>query len=171
MSKVKRITIDLDSCRRCKECTATCSYSGHPDNRGIVSLLELSMRLQVCRKCEEAPCVRACPRSALEKQQDGSIKRFTMYCTGCKTCTLACPFGVIYPEIVPYLISQCDFCAGRISDDLPECVTSCPHNAIRYIEEKDLPDENIDLIGNYLAVHSVTFVPEEPAASLKDSKK
>jgi Fe-S-cluster-containing dehydrogenase component len=129
------------------------------------------MRLQVCRKCEEAPCIRVCPRNALEKQQDGSIKRFTMYCTGCKTCTLACPFGVIYPEIIPYLISQCDFCAGRLSNDIPRCVTSCPHKAIRYIEDKDLPDKNIDLIGDYLAVYSVPFIPEEPSASLKDSKK
>jgi Fe-S-cluster-containing dehydrogenase component len=163
INKMKRIYIDLEVCLKCKECTSKCSYLYHPDNNGMISLMEAAMRLRVCRKCEEASCVKACPKNALEKQQDGSIKRFIMHCTGCKTCTLACPFGIIYPEIIPYLISQCDFCSGRLNEALPECVTSCPEQAIQYIDIEELKGKNIYLVGDNLAVHSIPWTPLEIA--------
>ena len=158
--KMKRLFIDLEICYKCKECVAECSYFYHPENNGVVSLLELVSKVEVCRRCEAAPCVEACVFDALEKQPDGSLKRYSMLCTGCQTCSLACPFGVIYPEIVPYITSQCDYCVGRCNGNEPECVKTCPHNAIKYIEVEESKENDIYLVGEHLAVHSIPWRKE-----------
>jgi len=67
----------------------------------LKSLVELGIRRVICRHCEDAPCVSACPQNALKKV-DGDLKRSNYLCTGCKTCILACPFGVNIDEIVEY---------------------------------------------------------------------
>ena len=156
----KRLFVDLEICYKCKECTAKCSYFYHPENKGFLTLLERASQVLVCRKCEEAPCVKACPNDALEKQSDGSLKRYGMRCTGCKSCTLACPFGTIYPEIVPYLTSQCDWCLGRLDEGVPECVITCPYNAIGFIEVEESKEKDIYLIGDNLSIHSVPWRKE-----------
>ena len=122
---MKRLFIDLEICYKCKECKADCSYFYHPENKGAVNLIEMASKMFICRKCEEAPCVNACPNEALEKKEDGTLMRHNMLCTGCQTCTLACPFGVAYPEIVPYKESHCDYCVGRTNGKPPLCVETC----------------------------------------------
>ncbi len=167
----KKLFVDREKCYACKECTAKCSYFYHPANNGIISLLELITRSQTCRKCEEAPCVKACPNEALEKQPDGSLKRYSMRCTSCKTCALACPFGTIYPELLPYLASQCDYCLGTPTLSAsggggikeggdPECVKSCPEGAVRFIDVDESKDKDIYFVGENLAVHSVPWRKE-----------
>jgi len=159
---MKRLFIDLEKCYECKKCEAGCSYFYHPENKGIIGLLELAARQMVCRKCEEAPCVKACPREALEKGEDGVLRRHVMRCTSCKTCALACPFGAIYPELVPYLVSRCDYCLQQLEAKEPECVISCPHEAIQYKTLKESKG-NIYLIGDKLAVHYVPWRKDERA--------
>jgi len=125
-----------------------------------MSLLEVAGRLLVCRQCEEAPCVKSCPSDALEKKEDGTVVRHILLCTGCRTCTIACPFGTIYPEIVPYFASRCDYCLDRIKDE-PDCVKTCPHGALKYIEVEEDKEKDIYLIGDNLAVHSIPWIKEE----------
>ena len=146
---MKKLLINLEKCSKCRECTAGCSYYHHPENRGVVRCLALAAQEHVCRRCEESPCVKSCPRKALEKRPDGMLNRHSMLCTSCKTCTLACPFGVIYPEIVDYTTSMCDNCIGR-SDDAtpPECVASCKHGALEWVEVKEDPSGNIHAVRN-----------------------
>lgn len=157
---MKRLLIDLEACYKCKQCTAGCSYLSHPENKGIISLLELVSRAEICRKCKEAPCVNACPNEALERQPDGVLKRYGMRCTGCESCVLACPFGAIYPEIVPFLTSQCDYCLGSANGDKPECVKSCPEKAVQYVEVEESKEKDIRLIGDKLAVHALPWRKE-----------
>lgn len=155
---MKRLFVDLEICRKCEECTAKCSYPYHPENKGVISLLEMVTAMEVCRKCEEAPCVAACPKEALEKQADGNLKRYSMRCIGCNTCTLACPFGTMYPEIIPYLGSQCDYCAGRLGDgEEPLCVKTCPEGAVKFIEVEESEEKNIHFVGDNLAVHAIPW--------------
>ena len=156
----KHLFVDLEICYTCKECTTKCSYFYHPENKGIISILELVSSFEVCRKCEEAPCVKSCPNEALEKQPDGNLRRYSMRCTGCKTCTLACPFGTLYPEIVPYLGSRCDHCLGRLEGKLPECVNTCPLKAVQYVEIDESKEKDIYLVRDCLAVHSVRWRKE-----------
>ncbi|HID95255.1 MAG TPA: 4Fe-4S ferredoxin [Candidatus Latescibacteria bacterium] len=153
----KRLFIDLELCNRCRECHVECSYLYHPHNIGITSLRELAAFFLICRRCEQAPCVTSCPQEALEKQEDGVLKRYNMRCIGCKSCVYACPFGTIYPETVPYTLSRCDYCLGRVNGVGPDCVKSCPEKAVQYTEIDESREENIFLIGDKLAVRSLPW--------------
>jgi Fe-S-cluster-containing dehydrogenase component len=153
---LKRLFIDLDMCDSCEardKCVAKCSYPYHPGNDGVTSLRELAAYAVVCRKCESGNCVNACPTEALEKDADGVLRRYNMRCVGCKSCSLACPFGTIYPEVIPYGLSRCDYCLGRIAPaDDPLCVKTCPLGAIKWVEIE--PDETKQLrqVGDHLIV-------------------
>ena len=154
----KRLFIDLEACYKCKECTAECDYSHRTDNDGVSCLLERVSKILVCRKCEAAPCVKSCVFDALEKQPDGTLKRYNMRCTGCQSCTMACPFGVIYPQIVPYLTSQCDYCLEQCGEgEEPLCVRTCPEGAIKFIEVEESEEDDVYLVGDHLAVHSIPW--------------
>lgn len=135
-----KLIIDLEKCEKCENCTASCSYKHHPENNGINALLEKVHFALICRKCEAAPCVNACPRGALEKVPTGNndekvLTRANMLCTGCGTCAIACPFGTIYTELIPFVSSTCDVCKGRLAnDEKPLCLTTCPCQALDYRE-------------------------------------
>jgi Fe-S-cluster-containing dehydrogenase component len=90
----------------------------------------------------------------------GHIKRYKMRCTSCKSCSVACPFGIIFQEFIPYLDSRCDFCVGA-SDRLPGCVSTCPEKAIEIKEAQESPEQNIYLVGENLAVHTLKWSRED----------
>ena len=165
-SKNKRLFIDLDVCAsgECKECKLKCSYFYHPDNNGIVSVAELATYSLVCRRCEEPHCVNICPVEALEqqKEKDNLLIRHNMRCISCNSCSHACPYGTIYPELLPHLIHNCDFCLDRKDDkNEPLCIKSCPHGALS-IKSGDIElDENTFLVGDNIIVHSTHWDREK----------
>ncbi len=61
---MKKILIDLDLYTENKDKDFGCSYFYHSENKGVRSLLELATYAIICRKCELAPCVTACPTGA-----------------------------------------------------------------------------------------------------------
>jgi Fe-S-cluster-containing dehydrogenase component len=155
----KRLFIDLDLCvsAQCKKCVIRCSYFYHPENNGINSVVELATSYLVCRRCEEAHCVNACPYEALEQQKDKDklLIRHNMRCVSCKSCSHACPYGTIYPQMVPLLIHNCDFCMDRQEQKgEPLCITSCPYGALGLKEADKKLDEDTFLVGDNLIVHS-----------------
>jgi Fe-S-cluster-containing hydrogenase component 2 len=156
---MKRLFIDLEKCDKCKECVIECSYLYHPQNNGITSLRELATFSIFCRRCEEAPCVRSCYHNALAKDQDSILRRARFLCTSCKSCAIACPFGVILVDFIPFLDSKCDFCMGQ---DIIPCIQSCPYQAI---EVKDLKQESIEegvyFISDKLAVHTKKWFKDD----------
>ena len=165
-AKDKKLFIDLDICfsSECKKCEIKCSYFYHPENNGILSVAELATYAVVCRKCEEAHCVNACPVEALEQQEDKNnlLIRHNMRCISCKSCAHACPYGTIYPELVPLLISNCDFCMDRRNkNNEPLCIKSCPYGALSLKSGDVKLDENTFLVGDNLIVHSTHWEREK----------
>ncbi|MDP8247178.1 MAG: hypothetical protein P9M00_03510 [Candidatus Tritonobacter lacicola] len=160
----KRLLIDLDKINRHPEWTVRCSYEGHPRNNGLSFIREMATYALVCRRCEEGTCILACPKEALEKQENGILKRYNMRCVQCRSCSYACPFGTIAPEIVPYRTSTCDYCIGRLRNgEAPLCVQTCPEGAIQYGDFEENPEENAFLVGDNMVIRAASWEKEETA--------
>lgn len=156
-----RLFVDLDICAsgKCAMCDIKCSYHHHRQtaNNGIFSVAELATYALVCRRCEEPHCVASCPKDALEqdKAKNKLLTRHNMRCVSCQSCSHACPYGTIYPENVPYLVHNCDFCLDRRDDKSePLCVTSCPYGALSLKPADMQLDENTFLVGDNIIIHS-----------------
>ena len=150
----KRIVLDLTKCEGCESCSVDCGYFYRPTDldHGVRTLKERATFAIVCRRCEHASCVAGCPFDALERQEDGVIKRYNLRCVSCKLCTQACPFGTIYPDMVGFYVSPCDYCLDTAPAE-PPCVSTCRREAIAYREvgplESDVHtvDEHLSVLG------------------------
>jgi len=153
-----KLLLDLDLCSgaECEDCRALCSYFYHPGNQGVRALQELATYHLICRRCEHPHCVDACPRGALEQQIERGrlLVRHTARCVSCQSCSLACPYGTILPELLPQSVSNCDFCLNRTNGPEPLCVATCPAGALRMFGESEELGEDKFLVGNFLVVHS-----------------
>jgi formate dehydrogenase iron-sulfur subunit len=143
---MKRVFVNIDRCIACRTCSAACDYS-HNEHRPTIGYGELreDVRLPfICRHCEEPACLAACPQGAIKKLDNGAIKRMNMLCTGCGSCAVACPFGVIEPEVRSYVISKCDLCASRLKEGRePACVMACPADALTYEEADEVAGKSV----------------------------
>lgn len=162
----ERLFIDLDICatHQCPECPVQCSYYDLTNNNGIHSVTELATYALVCRRCEDPHCVQACPVHALEQQKDkgNMLIRHNMLCISCQSCSHACPYGTIYPDYVPLLIHNCDFCLDRRGEqEEPLCVKTCPNGALQLRRGDSELDENTFLVGDHLIVHSTHWEREK----------
>ena len=142
----RQLVLEPARCIGCKSCAAAC-FLGHVARPGLAyeDVERSSAMPAVCRQCEEAPCVEACPNEAMYKDASGIIRRSAVRCTGCRSCVLACPFGVISSEIVRHQVAKCDLCADRTPlGRLPRCVAVCPSGALRFM----IPDERSEREGS-----------------------
>lgn len=161
-----RLYLDLDVCEaaRCPACNVECSYALHPGNNGVLSLAERAAYALVCRRCEVPHCVRSCPCHALEQDKDNGnlLVRHGLRCVSCRTCSHACPYGTIFPELVPLIVHVCDFCAERRNQaGEPRCTRTCPKGALELrAVDGELP-ANTFRIGKHLAVHSIHWEREK----------
>lgn len=148
----KRLVIDLNKCDECKACTVKCDYFYQPQvtDHGMIALREMIAYALVCRRCENPSCVEACRFEALERQTDGILKRHNMRCVSCKCCSQACPFGTIYPEVIPFFAVKCDYCMNTLKKNIPTCLPKCDKNAVEFKEVEDGKD-GIFIVNDYLA--------------------
>jgi Fe-S-cluster-containing hydrogenase component 2 len=78
----------------------------------------------------------ACPVNAISIEPDSQAKVVTdSMCIGCHLCTIACPFGTVYTLPKTAKASKCNLCGGN-----PACVTSCPTDAIEFLEADQVTD-------------------------------
>ncbi len=134
--------IDQTRCIGCHACTTACksenlvplsvtrTYVKHVDV-GVFPQVRRAHQVTRCNQCAHAPCVTACPTSAMFKRADGIVDFDKSICIGCKACMAACPYDAIFINPEDHSAEKCNFCAHRIDVGLePACVVVCPTQAI-----------------------------------------
>lgn len=84
-----------------------------------------------CMHCVDAPCIQACPKSALYKDATGTTMVDKDRCIGCRFCLWVCPYGAPrYNEAGK--TELCDLCSQRYRDGKKKtaCEAVCVAGAI-----------------------------------------
>ena len=143
------LLINHESCWGCKTCEVACKQENHAaegiklisvseDGPGVIDgQLNLVYRVNHCRHCDDAPCVEACPETAIAKRADGIVVMDDSLCTGCQACIEACPYDAIDFDHQKGIAQKCNLCHHRVDHGLmPACADNvCPAHCI-YFGEK-----------------------------------
>lgn len=154
------IVCDTNLCIGCRTCEITCVLSHvEGEQMAAVDLSNFHPRLHLikdnevsgvvmCRHCEDAPCASVCPNDAIIHCEN-SIQVLQDKCIGCKTCELACPYGVISVEkyatarvvngekkgfATKAVAFKCDLCKDRTNGQGSACVEVCPTKALHVFD-------------------------------------
>jgi Fe-S-cluster-containing dehydrogenase component/CRP-like cAMP-binding protein len=164
------LTIDLDLCIRCGNCTRACE-SRHGRARMTRRGKELVRRLDPkkpdvhqtllftssCRHCVNPECMVGCPTGAIHRKPTGEVDIHD-FCIGCNNCAIRCPWGNITMAPTPgrmvtfdgvreeraMIASKCNLCVGY---DEANCVHNCPTGAIIRLEPNQFFPEVRDVLG------------------------
>lgn len=138
----------------CKRCWLACAVE-HSESKNLFTAMQevpapLSrVRLNVvegatvpteCRHCDAAACVAACPTGALFKGGAGMpVLLLPQKCVGCRSCVVACPYGVVRWHEANDEIFKCDQCVRRQAQGLlPACVEACPTGCLTFRSDGDV---------------------------------
>jgi formate dehydrogenase iron-sulfur subunit len=100
------------------------------ERQGDLSWLMLS---DVCKHCQRAGCLEACPTGAIIRTEFDTVFVQPDVCNGCGYCVVGCPFGVIDRNQQDGRAWKCTLCYDRLKDDLePACAKSCPTDSIQF---------------------------------------
>lgn len=149
----KTIFIDKDRCIGCYACQVACksehSLAPHPtkppvcDPKGpeLIRVHRVGPEIRndevyqyflpfSCMHCLDAPCIRACPRSAIYRDVETGITLVDeSKCIGCKFCLWVCPYGA--PQFFDGKLKLCNLCIHRLEEGKQTaCEAVCPARAI-----------------------------------------
>lgn len=148
-----------DKCIGCRTCEIACAMA-HPCGEEEMAQQNFQPRLTVvrggkitvpvlCRQCDDAACVKACPANAIIFTDD-TVQVLQEKCLGCKTCVAACPYGAMNIVQVPAepmpgnfvshrmraIAQKCDLCIHRAEG--PACISVCPTKALHLVDRKQM---------------------------------
>jgi len=156
----RKITVIPELCSGCRICELVCAIKHFGVNnpkkaaiRVVTAYPHPVLRMPiVCSQCRVPVCAKVCPTDALQRV-DGRVFLNSDDCISCFKCVEACPFGAIYAHEDCDLPIKCDMCGGE-----PECVKSCPLNALRLIPEDAIGEsKRINNILSYTQVKEIEF--------------
>jgi len=137
----KMLLVNQDKCTGCRTCEAVCSAmhaGGSNPTRSRIHVVKWEwegvMIPIMCFQCQDAPCLMACPVSALSRDEElGRVVIDYDRCIGCKLCITVCPFGGMGFDSVANIVMKCDFCDGT-----PFCVRFCSTQAIEFVDASEV---------------------------------
>lgn len=151
--------IDHTRCIGCHACTTACKSENEVPlsvTRTYVKYVDVgtfphtrrAFQVTRCNQCDHAPCVTACPTSAMFRRPDGIVDFDKSICIGCKACIAACPYDAIFINPEDHSAEKCNFCAHRLDVGLePACAVVCPTEAILVGDMNDPLSKVAQIIG------------------------
>ncbi len=134
--------IDNTRCIGCHACSTACKSENEVPlgvyrtwvkyvEHGAYPDVKRTFQVTRCNHCENPPCVRICPVTAMYQRDDGIVEFDKGACIGCKACMQACPYDAIHIDPETNTASKCHYCAHRVDAGLePACAVVCPTEAI-----------------------------------------
>lgn len=113
------------------------------NSNGLKTVRELAVFRFTCRKCEDAPCIAACPAEALEKDDEGIINRHTNLCISCKSCVTICPFGTMMTDFFKHHRNRDLYFNLTDAGEMSNFISACPPGTVSLTEMSESPSENI----------------------------
>lgn len=173
---VKRygMLVDMNYCLGCGICVISCKQENYlppnaddrPGIRGISWNQVLSITEGVypelsrftfpshCAHCANPPCVKACPKVAININIDSAVLISSAKCNACvdqpdgvKACISACPYGAIQFNPKKNVVESCTFCSHRLASDSnaePACVRACTGRCLTFGDLND-PSSKISI--------------------------
>jgi Fe-S-cluster-containing dehydrogenase component len=149
----RAVFVDSERCVGCYSCVVACKLEhslpphpvrpplGDPEGPALIRIYqvgpdvgddEVQQHFQAitCRHCLDAPCIGACPTSAIYKDVETGITLVNKdECTGCECCLSVCPYGA--PQFYAAKLYLCDLCVRRLAAGRPTaCEAACPARAV-----------------------------------------
>ena len=151
---MKQIYFVPNRCIGCEECVVACEKAHGWESRAFVEIVDgyfpIPMR---CNHCEDAPCKAACPTEAIRRNEFGAVVVNEDRCIGCGTCATVCPFGVPQVSAKTGKIIKCDMCTDKLAqDEDPVCVSSCPKEALKFIDRDEPLQDRRQRMARYMKV-------------------
>ncbi len=129
--------LDAERCVGCQSCMFACARRQKEPGLsksciGVRSAggMERGFVVVVCRACENPPCAKVCPTSALRLRKGGGVRLNASKCIGCGHCREACVVDAVFWDDMsnkPMICFHCGFCAGY-----------CPHHVIELNDKKEV---------------------------------
>jgi Fe-S-cluster-containing hydrogenase component 2 len=129
------LCIHPEKCNGCGYCELACAlfHTGESDTeRSRIWIMEYADKgvfLPVaCQHCVDAPCKKACPKEAIERNSDRECVTIDYdRCVSCQTCVAACPYGAVRFDQAREIVFKCDLCGGN-----PQCIHFCETGALTF---------------------------------------
>jgi len=114
-------------------------HAPEPGFGGNADLSSWVFSSDVCKHCEQAGCLEACPTGAIVRTEFGGVYVQPDVCNGCAYCVVSCPFGVVQKNPADGRAFKCTFCYDRQKAGLePACAKACPTESIKFGEINQL---------------------------------
>lgn len=152
------IVFDPDKCCACSACAVACMDQNDIDVQAREESYRRTFDLELdedgglycaylssaCNHCADAPCIAACPVGCIKKDPKTGMTIYDNHnCIGCKSCAMACPFGVPRYRPSDGKMVKCDGCYLRLQNGLkPACVRACSFGALECMTERQFSEKS-----------------------------
>lgn len=178
------IVFDPNQCVACHACTIACIDQNDIDVEAGDQAFRTAYNIEIkegednilceyfssaCMHCTGAPCLKACPVGCIKKDPETGMTIFdNTNCIGCRSCSVACPFGAPKFRKSDGKMVKCDGCYVRVQYGYsPACVAACAFGALTLKNEEEFEADTAakgikSILDNVSQYNNVSPVPIRP---------